>query len=174
MPVTVRDFCLDVCAGRLPASTGEFILISVVAEFHHIVDADSAIAIIVVIRLPDGPEAVHAEFPVIAEVPAERFDAAAVQFTAEGHAFLIGFACCADFVAGEVDHDLSIGGVQLFAAVAEVEVETTIRPEREAVDAVIVLRALNAGEEHFLTIGLQVTIVVVKAEDTVAGRNNDA
>ena len=44
--------------------------------------------------------------------------------------------------------------LMLLARVAEVEVELAVGAEVEGVDAVIVLRAADAGEQHFLAVGL--------------------
>lgn len=160
--------------GSLPAGAGEFILVAVVAIFHDKVDADASIAVVIVVGLPDGAEAVDAEFPVVAEVPAQRFDSTAIQFAAEGHTFLVRFASGSNFVAGEIDDDFSVRRVQLFTAVAEVEVQSAIRSEGEAVDTVVVLRALDSGEHDFASIGPQVSVIVIETEHAVTGRDNDS
>ena len=43
-------------------------------------------------------------------------------------------------------------------------------PKMEGVDAVVVLRAVDAGEEHFLAVGLEVAVVVDQEEDLVERR----
>jgi hypothetical protein len=64
--------------------------------------------------------------------------------------------------------------MQFFAAVAEVEVQSTVGAKRKAVNAVIVLSSLDAGEEHFLAIGFGVAVIVVEAEHAVAGGDDDS
>jgi hypothetical protein len=39
---------------RLPAGAGQFVLVAVVAELHHVVDPHAAVAVVVVVALPDA------------------------------------------------------------------------------------------------------------------------
>jgi hypothetical protein len=64
--------------------------------------------------------------------------------------------------------------VQLFTAVAEVEVQPTVGAKRETVNPVVVLSSLDAGEEHFLAIGFGIAVIVVEAEHAVAGGDDDS
>ena len=105
MPVAARNLFFYIRARRLPAGSGNFIFVAVVAVFHHIVDANAFVAVVIVVRLPNRAEAVDAQFPVVAEVPAERIDFAAVQFAAKRHAFLIRLASGSHFVTCNIDDD---------------------------------------------------------------------
>ena len=173
MPVTQRNLGLHVRARRLPTGSGEFVFVTVVAELHYEVDANTLVAIVVIVALPEGTKAVGRNFPVIAEVPAERFKLAAVHVAAKDHSFLIRLAARVHFVASEVDDRLAAAVLDLTAAVTEVEIQLAVRPEVKGVDAVIVLGAGDAGEEQLFSIGLEITVVVVQEEDAVAAGDNN-
>src|SRR5438876_253700 len=75
-----------------PTGAGHFVSVSEVAELHHVIDAHSAVAIIVVVRLPERAEGIDGEFIVIAEVMGEHLEFAAVEVAAEDHALAVGLA----------------------------------------------------------------------------------
>ena len=174
MPVAARNLFFHIRARCLPAGSGDLIFVAVVAVFHHVVDANAFIAVIIVVGLPDGAEAVDAQFPVVTEIPAERIDFAAVQFATKRHAFLIRLAIRDDFISCNVYNQFAIGRMQFVAAVAKVEVKSTVRAERETVNSMVVLSSLDAREEHFLAIGFGVAVIVVEAEHAVARGDNDS
>ena len=62
------------------------------------------------------------------------------------------------------------------AGVAEIEIQPPVGAEVEGVDAVVVLRAPDLGEHQLLAarIRFAVAVFVVKAEDVVAGGDDDA
>ena len=68
----------------------------------------------------------------------------------------------------DVDDGLAVLVHELFAGVAEVEVELAVGAEDEGVDAVVVLDAADAGEEDFLLVGLAVAVGVGEDEDVGA------
>ena len=154
MPVAARNLVFHIRARRLPAGSGDFVLVAVVAVFHHVVDTHAFVAVVIVVGLPDRAEAVDAQFPVVTKVPAERIDFASVQFAAKRHAFLIRLASGSHFVSSNIDDDRTVRIVQFFTSVAEVEVKSTVWAERKAVNSVVVLSPLDAGEEHFFAISL--------------------
>ena len=152
--MTQRDFCLKVCPRVTPAGAGEFVFVSVVTVLHDVVNADSAVTIVVVVALPHGAKAVDTEFPVVAEVPSERFKIATVEVAAKRHAFLVGLAVGDNFVAGSIDNNFAVFVLDLRPAVSEVEVQLAVRPERKRVDAVVVLRAADALKHDFVAVSL--------------------
>jgi hypothetical protein len=76
MPMALGNVILLVGATRAPAGAGHFVGVAVVAELHHEVDADALIAVVVVVRLPEGAEGIDGDLVVVAEVPADGVDAA--------------------------------------------------------------------------------------------------
>ena len=56
VPVPRGDVGLLVGPLSAPARAGQFVGVAVVAELHHEVDAHAAIAVVVVVRLPNGAE----------------------------------------------------------------------------------------------------------------------
>ncbi len=89
--------------------------------------------------------------------------------------YLPGKACVrSEFHSRNVSDNPAISTVKLFTTVAEVEIQSTVRPKGKAVNAVIVLRPLDAGEEDFTAVGFQVAVVIVEREHTVARRYDHA
>ena len=176
VPVPVRDLLLDVRPRGGPTGAGDLVLEAVVAELHDVVDAHAFVTVVVVVALPDRAERIDRELPVVAEVPAKRLDVGAVELTAEHHAILVGGVAAAHLVAGLVDDDLAVFVVERSAGVAEIEIQPPVGAEVEGVDAVVVLRAPDLGEHQLLAarIRFAVAVFVVKAEDVVAGGDDDA
>ncbi len=56
VPVTQRNFSFQVDPLRLPTGSGQFIEVAVVAMLHHEIDPCAAIAVVVVVALPDRTE----------------------------------------------------------------------------------------------------------------------
>ena len=71
-------------------------------------------------------------------------------------------------VAGAIDNRFAVFVFDLLAGVSEVEIELAVRTEDEGMNSVVVLRALDACEQDFLAVGVQVSVVVDQEEDTVA------
>ena len=124
---------------RLPAGSGQFIPVTVVAELHHGIDADSSIAIIVVVRLPDAAERIDGDHPVIAKVPRQSFELAEVGIAAKDHALLVRLHRLGDGVARHVGQRSPLSILELFAFVAEVEIQLPVWTKHERVDSVVVL-----------------------------------
>ena len=56
MPVLKWDFRLQIRSRSFPAGSGEFVLVAVIAKLHHEVDPRPAVAVVVVVRLPQRAE----------------------------------------------------------------------------------------------------------------------
>ena len=174
VPVGGLDFLVGFGVAFGPACAGGFVAIAVVAEFHDEVDADPLVAVVVVIRLPDGTEGIDGGFPVVAEVPCDGFEVGAVRVAAEDHAFLVGFAGIADDIACGVGDGFAVFVFELMAFVAEVEVEFAVWAEVDGVDAVVVLSAVDAAEHDFGFVGFEVAVVVGEVPDFACGGDDDA
>src|SRR6185369_16435963 len=98
-----------------------------------------AVAVVVVVALPDGAEGVDGELVRIAEVVAEHLEARTVRLEAEGHPFLIRRALLLDTIARLVDEHLARRIHDRARFVAAVEVETAVGAEDEGVRGVIVI-----------------------------------
>ena len=172
-------------AGR-PARAVHFVSVAIVAELHHVIDAHPEVAVVVVIGLPERAEGIHGDLVVVAEVPRERFNFAAVEVATKHHAHPIRLAVVVHFVAVEVDDRPSFHlrrcAVQrdlfhcriakLFSLIAEVEVELAVRTEDKSVDAMVVVFAADAGEEQLAPVGLAVAVGVGQHENVRGARNN--
>ena len=102
--------------------------VTVVSKFHHVVDANATVAVVVVVGLPNGTETVHGRFPVVAEIPTQGLEIRAVLVATENHSLLIGFAL--------VVYLVTLGRQSVFrlvldlsAAVSKVEVKFSIGPK---------------------------------------------
>ncbi len=169
MPVTLRDLAFPTDARDLPAFAGHFVGVAVVAELHDVVDAHAFVAVVVVVGLPQGAEAIDGDFPVVAEVPGEHLDVAAIELAAEDHALLVGAVVLIGALhAVDVGDEVAVLVAELFAGVAKVEVEAAIGAEVEGVDAVVVLCAADLGEHELFAVGFVVAVVVDEPEDVVA------
>ena len=67
------------CARLAPVCAGDFVGVAEVAAFHDVVDADAAVAVVVVVGLPDGAEGVDGDLVVVAEVLGEGLEVGAVE-----------------------------------------------------------------------------------------------
>ena len=70
VPMLQGNFAFQSNPRRSPASTCFLVLVAVVAKLHHKVNASSAIAIVIVVGLPERAEGVYTDFPIVAEIPA--------------------------------------------------------------------------------------------------------
>ena len=178
-----RDFLFHVGPFRLPAGAGHFIDVAEVAVLHDVVDADAAIAVVVVIGLPHGAEGIDGDFVVIAEVVAEDFEVDRLaragigpfpryprRIHAKDHALAIRLAGIIDGVAREIGDQLAVLVVDGVPLVAEVPVEPAIGPEDERVGGVIVLR-MPVLENR--TSFLSDLVVFIEGEDEDIGRRGD-
>src|SRR6476469_10052130 len=146
MPVLLRNLLLQVFPRRLPRGAGQLVLIAVVAVSHDVVDPHAAVAVVVVVALPDRAKGIDRQLPVVAKVPAQRLHAAAIEVAAKDHAFLIRLAPRGDFIAGLIDDRLAVLVLELLAFVAEIEIQLALGPENEGVNSVVVLSAADATE----------------------------
>ena len=116
--------------------------IAIVAAGHNVADARLLIAIVIVIRKPDFAEAIDAAFVVVAEVVGDEFDIFAVQIAAPDGGFLNGRG-----VAG-ILRAFAIAALQaIHATIADREIKFAIGADVQAVNAVVVVEAAEAGEE---------------------------
>ncbi len=164
------NLLFDVGTLIAPTPTGKLPAITVVAKLHHIVDANTAVAVVIVVGLPDGTEAIHRNFPVVAEVPAESLKIRTILVTTENHALLIGFPTVVHLVAGFVDDRFAILILDLPSSVAEVKVKLTVRTKVNGVYAMVVLGAGYAGKKICLGIGLIVPVLVGEYDHAVSHR----
>ena len=163
-----RNFAFPVEAWGLPAGPGHFVGVAVVAELHDVVDAHAFVAVVVVVGLPQGAEAIDGDFPVVAEVPGEHLHIAAIKLAAEDHALLIGAVVLVGaFDAVDVGDEFAVLVAELFPGVAEIEIETAVRTEVKGVNAMIMLRPSNVGKHQLLTVGLVIAVVVDEPEHIV-------
>ena len=56
VPVAFRDFGVHAGSRRLPAGTGQLVFVAVVAELHDEIDAHAAVAVVIVVALPQRAE----------------------------------------------------------------------------------------------------------------------
>ena len=166
------DGLLHVGALVAPATAGDFAAKTVVPILHHIIDTHSTITIIIVIALPKGAKAVDGHHPVVAKVPTERFQSAAVEITAKHHALLVRIATVVHLVAGQVHDRLAVLVLELATGVAEVEVQPAVRTEHEIMDSMVVLAASDAAEERLFLVRFIVAINIGKDLHLVAGGND--
>src|SRR5262249_43336126 len=136
------------------ALAGAARVVAVVAAGHHVADARLLVAVVIVVGEPDFAETVDAALVVVAEVVGDQFDVFAVHVAApDGAGPAVGGVALPNAA-------LAVAGLQpVHACVADGEIELPIRPDVDAVDAVVVVEALEAGEE-FLggTVGLTVAV----------------
>ena len=94
-----------------PSRASYFVGITVVAELHDIIDAHTAIAIVVIVGLPKRAERIHGDLVIVTEVPRQRFHIATIHVAAESHSHAIRVASICDFVASQVNDRLHINTV---------------------------------------------------------------
>ena len=71
---------------------------------HDVIDANTFVAIVVIVRLPKRAEGVDRHFVVVAKIPGERFHIATIRIAAEHHSHAIGFAVALYDTAIEINH----------------------------------------------------------------------
>src|SRR3954469_22869492 len=99
MPVATRDLAAPADARAAPTGARHLVLVAEVAPFHHVVEPSGAVAIVVVVALPDRAERIYDKLVWIAEVVAQHFDVRAVRLETERHPFLIRGELLLDAVA---------------------------------------------------------------------------
>ena len=82
-----------------PSTTGEFVSIAVVSKFHNVVDAHTAIPIIVIIRLPNSAKRIDGYLIIISEIKTKSFNFSAIKVAAENESLAIRLASAIDFIA---------------------------------------------------------------------------
>src|SRR5687767_5673891 len=102
MPVPVRNGIFHIGTAGLPACPRELIFISIIAIIHYIIYTNTAVAIIIIITLPDISVAVYCRFIVVPEVIAQAFYLRTVRVATEYHSFPV-FART-DFISILVKH----------------------------------------------------------------------
>src|SRR5690349_18502105 len=101
-----RAFGFSFLPGRWPASARHFIAVAVVPKFHDVIDPHAAIAIVVIVALPQRSERIDRHLVIVSKIPRESFQFASVGVTSEDHAHSIGFAVAVYFVSIEIDDGL--------------------------------------------------------------------
>ena len=112
-------------------------------------------------RDEDGAEAIDARLVLVAEVVGDQFQVLAVQVAApDGAGLAVG-------VVARPLAALAVGRLQaVHALVADAEVELHVGADEDAVNAVIVVEAAEAGEQLLRrAVGLAVAVLVVEDED---------
>src|SRR5262249_56210312 len=117
-------------------------VVAVVAAGHHVADARLLVAVVVVVGEPDFAEAVDAALVVVAEVVGDQFEVLAVHVAApDGAGPTVGCVALPDAA-------FAVAGLQpVHARVADGEIELPVRPDVNAVDAVVVVEPAEAAEE---------------------------
>ncbi len=135
--------------------------IAVIPARHHVTDARLLVAVIVVVGNEDVAEAVHARLIVVAEVVRDQLQVPAVEVATPDRA-----ALAVGMVGGPLA-SFAIGALQIVhALIADAEIELAVRADEDAVNAVIVIEAVEAGEQFFgRPVGLAVAILVFKEQD---------
>ncbi len=172
--MTRGNVLLHVGALVAPSLTREFAAITVIAELHDVIDADAAVAVVIVVGLPNAAEAVHGRFPVVAEIPTQSLEIRTVLVATKDHALLVGITTIVDLVSCLVDDRLAVLVLDLPSRVSEIEVEFPIGTEMDGMNAMIVLRTRNTGKKiHRCGIRFVVTILVREHRDAVTNRHHD-
>ena len=153
VPVLQRHLRLEVGAGNPPAGPRQFVDVAVVAVFHHPVDADAAVAVVVVVALPEAAKGIDCNLIVIPEVVAENLKVAAIWLAAKDHALSEGVARVVDRLAEAVVQQVAVTVMDRPAGVAEVEIEPAVRADRKGVNRMVMLRPSGFGEEHLFAVG---------------------
>ena len=172
MPVLLRHIGLEVRPRCSPAGTSEFVLVAIVAVLHHPVDPHALVAVVVIVALPERAERIDGDFVVVAEVVAEHLEIGAVGLATKHHPFAERLSRVVDHVAKPVLHGITVFVVHRLARVAKIEVPPSIGADGEGVHGMVMLRRACLREERFLTVGLQVAVVVVKHKD-IGGAGDD-
>ena len=172
MPVLQRNVLLKVGPRRPPAGARSLVDVAVVAKLKHRIDPHAAVAVVVVVALPERAEGVDRHLVVVAEVVAEHLKVGAVGPAAKDHALAIRAAGIVNGVAKAVDDRRAVGITHPVASVAEVEIPAAVGADDEGVHGVVVLRIAGVGEERLFAIGNKVAIVVVKHEHIRRARHD--
>ena len=85
VPVFQGNFFLRVCSVSLPARAGYFVGIAIVTILHHKVDPNTFVAVVIVVRLPEGAVGVGGNFIIVAKVMAQHLYVFAIGVAAERH-----------------------------------------------------------------------------------------
>ena len=163
------------CATRQarPSRHGEFIGVTVVSEFHHEIDPDPAVAVIIVVRLPDGSKGVHRHLVVVPEIPAQGLQFAPIEIAAENQTLPIRFAVPDHFVARLVHNQPgAVRGLELMPAVAHVEIKFSVGSEHKRMSPVIVIHTGYPRKQNLLLVRLVIAIGVGENKNVRRTRND--
>src|SRR5262249_50799745 len=115
--------------------------VAVVAARHHVADARLLVAVVVVVGDEHGAEAVHAGLGLVAGVVRDQLQLAAVQLAApDGAGLAVGVVAAPDLLA-------ALAAQAADALVADAEIELVVRADQDAVNAVVVVDAAEAGQQ---------------------------
>ena len=135
--MALGDFWFKVDATLAPPGTSHLIGVAIVAVFHHVVDAHTHVAIVVIIGLPKCTVRVRSHFVVVAEVVRQYFEVAAVGIAAKHHPLTVRRSLVVDLVSTHVNHGFTVAIHNLLAVVAKIEVQFAICSLDERVDSVV-------------------------------------
>jgi hypothetical protein len=156
MPMAAWNLIFKIGSVQSPAGTGHFINITKIPILHDVGNPVAPVTGLLLVRLPHGAIAIHRHFPSIPEVFGHDLHSRKVLLTPENYAL---------FKLPEIDWPLIfveqravLPVDELSTGIPKVEIELTVRPENECMDARVVLRSSNAFEQNFLGIGLIIAI----------------
>ena len=92
VPVPLRNLRFPTRALALPTGSRDLVDISVIPKLHDIIDASGSVAVVVVVRLPEGPKRIDRCLVVVAEVMAKDLHVAQVLVAAKDHPLSIRLA----------------------------------------------------------------------------------
>ena len=102
MPVARWDVFFLIGSLGSPSSAGEFVSVTIITKFHDVVDANTTIAIIVIVRLPNSAKRVDRYFIIIAEIETKSFNFTSIKIATENESLSIRFAAAVYFIASLV------------------------------------------------------------------------
>ena len=149
-PVLQRNLIFQVDPIGSPRRTGLFVFVPVVALLHHKINTSPAVAIIVIVALPQRAERVDRGFPVVAEVVSQHFKVGTIQITSKGHPAKQRLAIVDNCSTMNVDHRFTVCIFDLHPGVAEIPVKLSVVTEQKRVCGVIMLRLSCFGEQRNL------------------------
>ena len=165
MPVATGDLRFEVGARHLPPLAVSLVHITVVAILHDPVDPHAAVAVVVVVALPQRAKRIDRYFVIVAEVVAEHLEVTPVGAAAKRHSLTVWLARVVHGIASKINHGLAVFIVYRVTGVSEVKIPTPVGANRKRMHRMVVLRLACFCEQRFLAIGHEVAVVVVKNKD---------
>src|SRR5699024_1065582 len=138
--------------------------ITIIAIFHHIINAYSPIAIIVIIGLPQVAVRIHRYFIRVSEIIPEHFQMASIRVATERHTLPVRLSMIIDRNPVRIFYNLSVFVQKAVPLVTKIKIKFPVRTKGESMDTMIVLMASYTFKEHFFFIGFIITIRIRKNE----------